>query len=132
LARLLQWRCLKLFETILFKIRSDPRVTRLGKFLRKYSLDELPQLWNVIAGDMSLVGPRPPLPEEYAQYETRQRRRLQVKPGITGLWQVTARQNPCFDTYMKLDLNYVENWNLWWDLKILLKTIPAVARGTGT
>jgi len=120
------------YEKILFKIRSDPRVTRLGKFLRKYSLDELPQLWNVIAGDMSLVGPRPPLPEEYAQYEIRQRRRLQVKPGITGLWQVTARQNPCFDTYMKLDLNYVENWNLWWDLKILLKTIPAVARGTGT
>jgi exopolysaccharide biosynthesis polyprenyl glycosylphosphotransferase len=119
------------YEKVLFKIRSDPRVTRLGKFLRKYSLDELPQLWNVLAGDMSLVGPRPPLPEEYAQYEIRQRRRLQVKPGITGLWQVTARQNPCFDTYMKLDLDYVKNWNLWWDLKILLKTIPAVARGTG-
>jgi lipopolysaccharide/colanic/teichoic acid biosynthesis glycosyltransferase len=115
----------------LFKIREDPRITPLGKFLRKYSLDELPQLWNVLIGDMSLVGPRPPLPEEYEQYSIECRQRLRVKPGITGLWQVTARQNPSFDLYMRLDLQYVENWSLWWDLKILAQTIPAVLHGTG-
>lgn len=119
------------YEKILFKIREDPRITPLGKFLRKYSLDELPQLCNVLVGDMSLVGPRPPLPEEYEQYSAECRQRLRVKPGITGLWQVTARQNPSFDVYMRLDLQYVENWSLWWDLKILLQTIPAVLRGTG-
>ncbi|HYL67641.1 MAG TPA: sugar transferase [Candidatus Limnocylindria bacterium] len=119
------------YEKILFKIREDPRITPLGKFLRKYSLDELPQLWNVLVGDMSLVGPRPPLPEEYEQYSNECRQRLRVKPGITGLWQVTARQNPSFDVYMRLDLQYVENWSLWWDLKILLQTIPAVLHGTG-
>ena len=118
-------------ERILFKIREDPRITPLGKFLRKYSLDELPQLWNVLVGDMSLVGPRPPLPEEYEQYSVEYRQRLRVKPGITGLWQVTARQNPSFDVYMRLDLQYVENWSLWWDLKILVQTIPAVLQGTG-
>ena len=85
----------------------------MGKFLRKYSLDELPQLWNVLVGDMSLVGPRPPLPEEYEQYSIEYRQRLRVKPAITGLWQVTARQNPSFDVYMRLDLQYVENWSLW-------------------
>lgn len=118
-------------ETIIFKIKEDPRVTRLGKFLRRYSLDELPQLWNSLVGDMTLVGPRPPLPEEYEQYSIEQRQRLRVKPGITGLWQVTARQDPSFDTYIRLDLQYVESWNLWGDLKILWKTIPAVIRGTG-
>jgi exopolysaccharide biosynthesis polyprenyl glycosylphosphotransferase len=118
-------------ERILFKMKCDPRVTSLGKFLRKYSFDELPQLWNVLTGDMSLVGPRPPLPEEYEQFSMECRQRLRVKPGITGLWQVTARQNPSFDVYMHLDLQYVENWSLWWDLKILLLTIPAVFRGTG-
>ncbi|MGH9714416.1 MAG: sugar transferase [Candidatus Acidiferrales bacterium] len=118
-------------ERILFKIKCDPRITPLGKFLRKYSMDELPQLWNVLIGDMSLVGPRPPLPEEYEQYSMACRQRLRVKPGITGLWQVTARQNPSFDVYMNLDLQYVENWSLWWDLKILLLTIPAVIHGTG-
>ena len=118
-------------EKILFKIREDPRITTIGKFLRKYSLDELPQLWNVLKGDMSLVGPRPPLPEEYEQYSAEDRQRLRVKPGLTGLWQVTARQNPSFDLYMSLDLQYVENWSLWWDAKILLQTIPAVLRGTG-
>jgi len=80
---------------------------------------------------MSLVGPRPPLPEEYEQYSVEYRQRLRVKPGITGLWQVTARQNPSFDVYMRLDLQYVENWSLWWDLKILVQTIPAVLQGTG-
>jgi len=119
------------YEKVLFKIRQDPRITPLGKFLRKYSLDELPQLWNVLVGEMSLVGPRPPLPEEYEQYTIEYRQRLRVKPGITGLWQVTARQNPSFDVYMRLDLQYVENWSLWWDLKILVQTIPAVLHGTG-
>ena len=119
------------YEKVLFKIRQDPRITPLGKFLRKYSLDELPQLWNVLVGEMSLVGPRPPLPEEYEQYTIEYRQRLRVKPGSTGLWQVTARQNPSFDVYMRLDLQYVENWSLWWDLKILVQTIPAVLHGTG-
>jgi exopolysaccharide biosynthesis polyprenyl glycosylphosphotransferase len=117
---------------IIFKIDKDPRITSLGKFLRKYSLDELPQLWSVLAGDMSLVGPRPPVPEEYVQYDVEHRQRLRVKPGITGLWQVTARRDPSFDNYMKLDLEYVANWTIWWDCKILLKTIPAVLRGTGS
>jgi lipopolysaccharide/colanic/teichoic acid biosynthesis glycosyltransferase len=118
-------------EKILFKIREDPRITPLGRFLRKYSLDELPQLWNVLLGDMSLVGPRPPLPEEYEQYSIECLQRLQVKPGITGLWQVTARQSSSFNDYVNLDLQYVENWSLWWDLKILAQTIPAVFSGTG-
>jgi lipopolysaccharide/colanic/teichoic acid biosynthesis glycosyltransferase len=121
----------ELDETILFKIREDPRITPLGRFLRKYSLDELPQLWNVLIGDMSLVGPRPPLPEEYEQYSIECLQRLQVKPGITGLWQVTARQSSSFNDYVSLDLQYVENWSLWWDLKILAQTIPAVFSGTG-
>jgi hypothetical protein len=121
----------ELNETILFKIREDPRITPLGRFLRKYSLDELPQLWNVLIGDMSLVGPRPPLPEEYEQYSIECLQRLQVKPGITGLWQVTARQSSSFNDYVSLDLQYVENWSLWWDLKILAQTIPAVFSGTG-
>lgn len=119
------------YEQILFKIREDPRITPLGRFLRKYSLDELPQLWNVLIGDMSLVGPRPPLPEEYEQYSIECLQRLQVKPGITGLWQVTARQSSSFNDYVSLDLQYVENWSLWWDLKILAQTIPAVFSGTG-
>ena len=118
-------------QRILFKIKNDPRTTRLGKTLRKYSIDELPQLWNVLTGSMSLIGPRPPLPEEFEQYASEHRRRLRVKPGLTGLWQVTARNDPSFETYVKLDLQYVERWSLWLDLKILLKTVPTVVRGTG-
>jgi len=117
--------------SVLFKIANDPRVTRVGKFLRKYSLDELPQLWNVLKGDMSLVGPRPAALEEYKEYSLEHLRRLDVKPGITGLWQTTARQDPSFENYVALDLEYVQNWNAWLDVKILLKTIPEVLKGTG-
>src|SRR6266478_1593844 len=116
---------------LLFKIAHDPRVTRLGKFLRKYSLDELPQLWNVLKGEMSLVGPRPPLPGEFDQYSLEHLRRLDVKPGITGLWQVSARCDPSFENYMAIDLKYIESWGLWSDAKILWRTLPAVIKGQG-
>lgn len=109
-----------------FKISRDPRVTRVGKMLRLHSIDEVPQLWNVLKGDMSLVGPRPPLPDEVVQYEPRYRRRLSVKPGITCLWQVSGRNNVDFERWMALDAAYIQNWSLALDLKILLKTIPAV------
>lgn len=115
-----------------FKIKHDPRITRVGRLIRATSLDELPQLFNIFAGDMSLVGPRPPLPSEVAEYEPRQRRRLSVKPGLTGLWQVSGRNQVDFDQWMKLDLEYIDNWSLWLDLKILFKTVPAVLRGTGS
>ncbi len=115
-----------------FKISDDPRVTRLGGFLRKYSLDELPQLWNVLRGDMSLVGPRPHPLDDYQKYSLEHLRRLDVKPGITGLWQVTARQDPSFEKNLALDLEYIEKWTLWLDLKILLGTPLAVFEGTGT
>ncbi len=114
-----------------FKMKNDPRVTRVGRFLRKTSLDELPQLINVLRGDMSFVGPRPPLPEEVEKYEGWQRRRLSMKPGITGLWQVSGRNAIDFREWMKLDLEYIDNWSLWLDLKILLKTIPVVLMGKG-
>ena len=114
-----------------FKIADDPRVTRLGRFLRKYSLDELPQLWNVLKGDMSLVGPRPLPVEDCAQYSSEHRRRLDVTPGVTGLWQVMARANPSFEICMMLDLVYIQKWNLLLDCRILLKTIPAVFAGEG-
>lgn len=109
-----------------FKMENDPRITRVGRFLRKSSLDEIPQFFNVLRGDMSLVGPRPPLPEEVAQYKGWQKRRLSMKPGITGLWQVSGRNLLDFDDWMKMDLAYIDHWSLWLDLKILLKTIPAV------
>jgi len=115
----------------LFKIENDPRMTRVGRWLRKFSLDELPQLWNVLRGEMSLVGPRPPVPEECAEYRLEYLRRLDVKPGITGLWQVTARSHPSFETALGLDLEYIENWNLWLDTKLLLKTIPVALKGSG-
>ena len=118
-------------DGILFKIKKDPRLTRIGRILRKFSLDELPQLFNVLCGDMSLVGPRPPLANEVGQYELEHFRRLEVLPGITGLWQVHARQDPSFNRYVALDLAYVENWSLWLDLKILVKTAEVVLRGTG-
>ena len=114
-----------------FKIKNDPRVTRIGRFLRKYSLDELPQLYHVLTGDMSLVGPRPPVPPEVNQYERWQRRRLSVRPGITCLWQCNGRNKVDFDQWMKLDLEYIDNWSLALDFKILLKTIPVVLIGEG-
>ncbi len=114
-----------------FKIASDPRVTRVGDFLRRYSLDELPQLWNVVAGDMSLVGPRPHPLDDFAKYHIEHYRRLDVKPGVTGLWQITARQDPSFETNLRLDMQYIENWSLSLDLKILLLTLPTVLKGMG-
>ncbi|HUC58433.1 MAG TPA: sugar transferase [Streptosporangiaceae bacterium] len=116
---------------VLFKIRHDPRVTKTGRWLRRWSLDELPQLANVLAGDMSLVGPRPHLPEEAAQYCDAMRRRLAVKPGITGLWQVSGRSDLSWDETVRLDVRYVENWSLALDLQILWKTCSAVISGTG-
>ena len=118
-------------DQVFFKVSNDPRVTRVGRFLRKYSLDELPQLWNILRGEMSLVGPRPPLPEEFAQYTPSQRRRLDVTPGLTGMWQVYARRNPSFDVCVRYDRRYIENWSLILDLKLMLLTIPVVLRGTG-
>jgi exopolysaccharide biosynthesis polyprenyl glycosylphosphotransferase len=115
----------------LFKVRLDPRVTRVGKFLRRMSLDELPQLFNVLAGDMSLVGPRPPLPEEVATYDSLIGRRLLVQPGITGLWQVSGRGDLHFEDYVRFDLMYVQNWSIALDLYILVKTIPAVLAQRG-
>ncbi len=119
-------------DGVLFKVAKDPRITRIGRLLRKYSLDELPQFWNVLRGDMSLVGPRPPIASEVQQYDLSHLRRLDVLPGITGLWQVEARQDPSFDSYISLDTAYVENWTLWLDLKILVRTISVVLGGTGT
>lgn len=116
---------------VLFKIKNDPRVTRVGGVIRKFSLDELPQLFNVFAGSMSLVGPRPPLPREVEAYEHDARRRLLVKPGVTGLWQVSGRSNLSWQDSVRLDLYYVENWSLAGDLLILLKTTRAVFQGTG-
>ena len=119
-------------DGVLFKISKDPRITRLGRFLRKYSLDELPQFINVLRGDMSIVGPRPPLASEVREYKLNHLRRLDVMPGITGLWQVQARQDPSFDNYISLDVTYVDNWSIWLDLQILARTIVVVLEGTGS
>ena len=110
----------------LFKMRSDPRVTRVGRFLRKTSIDELPQLWNVMRGEMSVVGPRPALPSEVEQWTPDLHERLRVLPGITGMWQVSGRSEADFELYRRLDLYYVDNWSLTHDLKIVLKTFSAV------
>jgi exopolysaccharide biosynthesis polyprenyl glycosylphosphotransferase len=114
-----------------FKVTNDPRLTRSGGFLRRTGLDELPQLWNVLRGEMSLVGPRPPLPVEVEGYDVWHRRRLSMKPGITGLWQVSARREPDFDRWVRLDLEYIDRWSLLLDFKILLRTIPAVVNQEG-
>lgn len=119
-------------DGVLFKISDDPRITRLGHFLRKYSLDELPQFYNVLRGDMSIVGPRPPIASEVREYKLNHLRRLDVTPGITGLWQVQARKDPSFDNYISLDVTYIENWSIWLDLKIIARTIGVVLAGTGT
>jgi exopolysaccharide biosynthesis polyprenyl glycosylphosphotransferase len=115
-----------------FKMTNDPRITKVGKWLRKYSIDELPQLWNVLKGDMSLVGPRPPIPHEVEKYDIWQRRRLSMRPGITCLWQISGRNEIAdFNEWMRLDLEYIDNWSLSLDFKILIKTIPAVLIGIG-
>jgi exopolysaccharide biosynthesis polyprenyl glycosylphosphotransferase len=118
-------------DRVAFKASDDPRITQLGRTLRATSLDELPQLWNVLKGEMSLVGPRPPLPGEVAAYDIWHRRRLSMKPGITGLWQVEARDEPGFDRWVERDLAYIDRWSLLLDLKILLRTVPAVIGRTG-
>jgi lipopolysaccharide/colanic/teichoic acid biosynthesis glycosyltransferase len=113
------------------KVKDDPRVTRVGRFLRRTSLDELPQFLNVLQGEMSVVGARPPIPYEVEDYDVRHRRRLDMKPGITGLWQVSGRNRLTFEEMVQIDLFYIENWSLWLDLKIILLTLPAVWRGDG-
>jgi lipopolysaccharide/colanic/teichoic acid biosynthesis glycosyltransferase len=118
-------------DGVLFKIRCDPRVTRVGRWLRRYSLDELPQLWNVLAGSMSLVGPRPPLPAEADVYPDDVQRRLLVKPGITGLWQVSGRSDLSWEETVRLDLHYVENWSVAMDVMLLWRTVATVLGGSG-
>src|SRR6185312_6738640 len=118
-------------DRVLFKVSNDPRITRLGRWLRKYSLDEMPQFINVLRGQMSVVGPRPPLESEVERYELGHLRRLDVTPGITGLWQVENRQDPSYANYVSLDVQYIDNWSPWLDLKIVLRTIGVVAAGTG-
>src|SRR5207237_7748421 len=115
----------------LFKIRRDPRITPIGRLLRQLSLDELPQFINVLRGEMSLVGPRPPLPHEVERYQEWHHQRLEVRPGITGLWQVSGRSELSFDEYVRLDLFYIENWSLAYDLFILAKTIPMILARKG-
>lgn len=118
-------------DGILFKAKNDPRITPMGKFLRKYSLDELPQFFNVLRGEMSIVGPRPPIASEVERYELDHLRRLDVLPGLTGLWQIQARQNSSFARYIELDTAYIENWSFWLDLTIIMRTFAVVLRGTG-
>ena len=116
---------------VIFKMKDDPRITRVGKYIRRGSIDELPQLWNVFKGEMSLVGPRPPLPAEVDEYSLEDRRRLEVVPGITCIWQVSGRSEIPFDQQVELDVAYIESQSLWLDLKLLLRTIPAVLLGKG-
>jgi lipopolysaccharide/colanic/teichoic acid biosynthesis glycosyltransferase len=120
-------------EGPVFKVTNDPRVTRFGRILRKYSFDELPQLWNVLRGEMSLVGPRPLPVDEVKRFDDlAHRRRLSVKPGLTCLWQISGRNNVTdFKDWVRLDLEYIDNWSIWLDFKILLQTIPIVLSGTG-
>ena len=115
----------------LFKMEDDPRVTKVGRWLRRYSFDELPQFWQVLKGEMSVVGPRPQLPEEVDQYEDWHRQRLFATPGLTGLWQINGRSDLSFDEMVRLDLYYAEHWSLWLDIKVMLRTVPAVLRGSG-
>jgi exopolysaccharide biosynthesis polyprenyl glycosylphosphotransferase len=122
---------LNVMDGPVFKAPNDPRVTRVGRILRRSSLDELPQLWNIFTGDMALVGPRPPIPDEVERYLPWQRRRLAMKPGLTCLWQISGRAELDFATWMELDLAYIDNWSLWLDFKILALTVPAVLRGRG-
>ena len=130
-ARLAGIRQANEFDSVLFKIRNDPRVTSIGARLRKLSLDELPQLINVFRGEMSLVGPRPALPDEAELYADYVRRRLVVKPGLTGMWQVSGRSDLSWEESVRLDLRYVENWSFALDLQIIWKTLPVIFRGSG-
>jgi lipopolysaccharide/colanic/teichoic acid biosynthesis glycosyltransferase len=118
-------------DGVTFKIKDDPRITRVGKWLRKFSFDELPQLYNVLIGDMSIVGPRPPLPREVAKYSPADRRRLAIKPGITCIWQISGRAEIDFSGQVQLDVDYIEKQSVWTDLLILTRTIPAVLSGKG-
>jgi exopolysaccharide biosynthesis polyprenyl glycosylphosphotransferase len=114
-----------------FKMKKDPRITPIGRFLRKFSIDELPQLINVLRGDMSVVGPRPPVPSEVARYEPWQRRRLSVRPGLTCIWQVSGRNEISFEQWMYMDLQYIDNWSFLKDVSLILKTLPVVVTGRG-
>jgi lipopolysaccharide/colanic/teichoic acid biosynthesis glycosyltransferase len=115
----------------LFKMRNDPRRTRVGRYIRRLSLDELPQVWNVVRGDMSLIGPRPPLPDEVQQYDSWHLRRLEATPGMTGLWQVSGRSDLSFDEMVMMDITYIDNWSLTLDFRILMRTVTAVLAGRG-
>ena len=115
----------------LFKIKDDPRRTRVGRFIRRTSIDELPQFFNVLRGEMSLVGPRPGLPKEVAMYQDWHSRRLDVLPGITGLWQVSGRSELSYDERVQMDMYYIRNWTIWFDLQLLMRTVPAVLKGRG-
>ena len=116
----------------MFKMDDDPRITKVGKFIRKTSIDELPQFWNVLKGDMSLVGTRPPTLDEFSQYESHHKRRLSMRPGITGMWQVSGRSAITnFEDVVKLDCEYIDNWSMWLDFKILFKTVAVVLKGSG-
>ncbi len=127
----------KLFDSnlhgsgITFKIKNDPRITRIGRFMRKTSMDELPQLWSIIKGDMSLVGPRPALVQEVARYSLRDRRRLDITPGLTCIWQVSGRSDIPFPVQVRMDVEYIQQQSVWYDIKLLLKTVPAVITGRG-
>ncbi|RZT21371.1 exopolysaccharide biosynthesis polyprenyl glycosylphosphotransferase [Fictibacillus sp. BK138] len=128
LAELLQYNEI---EGAMFKMKEDPRITKIGKFIRKTSIDELPQLWNVLRGDMSLVGPRPPLPREVREYTKYHKQRLIVTPGCTGLWQVSGRNNLGFDQMVELDLYYISNRSIMYDIKIIIKTITSIIKSNG-
>ena len=117
--------------SIIFKIKKDPRLTHVGRVIRKLSIDELPQLFNVLKGEMSIVGPRPPLPSEVSRYKLRDLGRLEVMPGLTCIWQVSGRSNINFEKQVDLDLQYIESQSIWTDIKLLLKTVPAVLTGKG-
>jgi exopolysaccharide biosynthesis polyprenyl glycosylphosphotransferase len=116
---------------VAFKMKNDPRITRIGRFIRKYSIDELPQLINVLRGDMSVVGPRPPVPNEVAKYQAWQRRRLSVRPGLTCIWQVSGRNQISFEEWMYMDMQYIDHWSLSQDLGLIFRTFPVVLTGRG-